>query len=377
VRYIRVVGIIFLFLTISTRVLYAEEQEKKDTQEGKKDTQQEKKDTIQDLLDRIETLEKELQKLEDESKARKSLEVTPEEKTEQEKEVLEAVGREYTLSPKGTLSIDYSLTYSYQPTETFSTQTQVSSAALLLTANSEANHTITHSIYTSYSFLDNLTTSVSLPIVYRYDKLGTSSSLTQTDLGDISPGLAFQAPSSWKWLQLPGDISNSYSIGATLPTGRSPYKINSTTELSTGNGVYQLSLGSSFSKQIDPVVMFWSLGYIHSLPLKNMNYTVQELYTLEKVDTGDQYNLAMGMAYSLSYSTSLNMTFNYIYSKSTTLTYKEITTPQRTGDNVQAAFGVGMGITLTPKSSLAISVAYSLVNEGFSLTARLPFDFAM
>jgi hypothetical protein len=377
VRYIGVIAMIFLFLTISTSVLYADEQENKDTKQEKKETLQEKKETLQDLLDRIETLEKELQKLEDENKARKSLEVTPEEKTQQEKEVLEAVGREYSLSPKGTLSIDYTLSYNYSPTETFSTQAQASSAAILLTANSEANHTITHSIYTSYSFLDNLTTSLTLPIVYRYDKLGTSSSLTQTDLGDISPGLAFQAPSSWKWLQLPGDITNSYSIGATLPTGRSPYKINPNTELSTGNGVYQISLGSSFSKQIDPVVLFWSLGYTHSLPLKNLNYSVQEEYTLEKVDTGDQYSIAMGMAYSLSYSTSLNMTFNYIYYKSTTLTYQGITTPQRTGDSVQAAFGVGMGITITPKSSLAISVAYSLVNEGFSLTARLPFDFAM
>ena len=354
---------IFLFLTVSTSALYADEQEKKDTQ--------------QELLDRIETLEKELLKLEDESKARKTLEVTEEEKTQKEKEVLEAVGREYSLSTKGTLSIDYSLSYSYSPTETYTTQQQATDAALLLNANRQANHTITNSIYTSYSFLDNLTTSLSVPIVYRYDKLGTSSSLTQTDLGDISFGVAFQTPSSWKWLKLPGDISNTYSLGASFPSGRSPYKINPNTELSTGSGTYGLSFGSSFSTQMDPVVLFWSLGYSKTLPLKNLNYLVQETYTLEKVDTGDSYSLSMGMGYALSYATSMNMTFSYSYAKSSTLTYKELTAPKKSGDSVSAAFGVGMGIMMTPKSSISISLGYSLVSAGFSLSARVPFDFAM
>jgi hypothetical protein len=166
---------IFLFLIVSTSALYAEEQEKKDTQ--------------QELLDRIETLEKELKKIEEENKARKSLEVTPVEKTEQGKEVLEAVSREYTLSTKGTLSLDYSIGYAYAPTEAFTIQQQLVDATYSLTANRQANHVITHSIYTSYSILDNLTSSMSIPIVYLYDKMGTTSSLSQTDLGDIGFGL--------------------------------------------------------------------------------------------------------------------------------------------------------------------------------------------
>ena len=73
----------------------------------------------------------------------------------------------------------------------------------------------------------------------------------------------------------------------------------------------------------------------------------------------------------------MNMSFNYSYDKSTTLTYKELTAPQKTGDSVQAMFGVGMGMTVTPKTSISISLAYSLVNAGFSLSARVPFDFVM
>jgi opacity protein-like surface antigen len=354
---------ISVFLTVSTSALFADEQKTQGTQ--------------QELLDRVDTLEKELQKLQDEAKARKSLEVSEEEKTEQGKEVLEAVGREYSLSPKGTLSLDYSFSYAFSPTETFTTQQQAVDAALELTANHQANHTITHSIYTSYSFLDNLTSSMNVPIVYRYDKLGKTSSLTQSDLGDISFGLAFQTPASWKWLRLPGQINNTYSLGCSLPTGRNPYKINPNTELSTGSGTYALSFGSSFSKQLDPVVLFWGLGYSQALPLKDLNYLVQRTYTLEKINSGPTYSFNMGMGYSLSYSVSTNMSFNYSYTKSSTLTYKELTAPTKTGDTVAAMFGAGLGITVTPRTSISVSLGYSLVNAGFSLTARVPFDFVL
>jgi opacity protein-like surface antigen len=355
---------IFLFLIVSTSALYAEEQEKKDTQ--------------QELLDRIETLEKELKKIEDENKARKSLEVTPVEKTEQGKEVLEAVSREYTLSTKGTLSLDYSIGYAYAPTEAFTIQQQLVDATYSLTANRQANHVITHSIYTSYSILDNLTSSMSIPIVYLYDKMGTTSSLSQTDLGDIGFGLGFQAPSSWKWLKLPGDINNTYSLGCSLPTGRSPYKINPKTELSTGSGTYGLSFGSSFNKQVDPVVLFWGVGYSRALPLRNLNY-LQGGYTLERIDPGSSYSFNMGMGYALSYATSMNMSFGYGYAKSSTYTYKNIPAPKKrkTSDGTSGSFGLGMGMAITPQTSLSVSLSYSLLSAGFGLSARLPFNFAL
>jgi hypothetical protein len=355
VRFIHFIGVIFLCLLMSTSSLHAQEQGK-DSQE---------------LLDRIETLEKQLKKMEDETKARKSLEVTEEEKTGQEKEVLEAVGRDYSLSPKGTLSIDYSLSYSYSPSQTIYTADQ------LLRLESEADHTIQHSIYTSYSVLDNLTTSLNVPIVYRYNKLGTDSHLDQTDIGDMGLGLAFQTPPAWTWLKIPGDIRSTYSFGATLPTGRSPYKINPKTELSTGGGLYSLSLGGSFSKQVDPVVLFWNLGYSYPFDRSNLNYLVQQKYTLDKVETGSTFSFGMGMGYSLSYANSLNMSFNYSYQLSSTLKYKELTTPIKTGDRVSATFGVGMGLMVTPKTLMSVSLGYSLASEGFSLSLRVPFDFAI
>ena len=353
---------IVLCLIMSTGSLHAQDQAKQNNQE---------------LIDRIETLEKQLKKLEDEGKARKSLEITEEEKTDKEKDVLEAVGREYTLSQKGTLSLDYSLNYAYSPAEVYTIQDQATQATLELRAKRQADHTVTHSIYTSYSILDNLTSSVSLPIVYRYNKMGTDQQLDQTDLGDISLGTGFQFPSKWTWLQIPGDIRSSYSLGISLPTGRSPYKINPKTELSTGSGNYSLSLGGSFSKQIDPVVLFWSIGYSYPFPLRNLSYRVGDQVTLTDVEPGSSYSFSMGWGYALSYAASMNMSFNYGYSRSASYTYKEYTSKIKPGDSASGSFGVGMGIMVTPKTTASITLSYSLVNAGFSLNTRIPFDFAM
>lgn len=349
-----------LFLICST--VHAQETEKQSTQE---------------LLDRLETLEKQLKKLEDENKTRKSLEVTEEEKIEQEKEVLEAVGREYTLSPKGTLSMDYTLGYSYSPTDEYTVEEEATMATLTVSSQRQANHQIQHTISAGYSLLDSLTTNVSVPVVYRYNKMGTEDELDQTDIGDISAGIYFQTPPRWTWLEMPFGIRNTYSISATFPTGRSPYKVNPKSELSTGGGVYDITVGSSFSKQIDPVVLFGSLGYSYPFPLKDVNLKIQDTVTLDEVESGSSVNASMGFGYALSYANSINMSFSYSYAFSTTLTYKELSKPIESGDSTSAQFSLGMGIMASPKTVVSVSMSYSLVNAGFSLSMRVPFDFVM
>lgn len=350
---VRTTGLILMMIMVLCSQSLAQEEEEKKGQE---------------LLERIETLERQLKKVEEEAKARKGLEVTEEEKAQQEKEVLEAVGREYTLSFKGTFSFDYSLNYTYTPAETLYTAEQY------LQLQRTANHTLTHTLYTSYSIFDNLSTNLSLPVVYRYNRMGTDDQIDETDIGDMSMGVAFQPPSRF---QLPRDISTTFSLACSFPTGRSPYKINPDTELSTGSGYYAASLGASFSKRVDPVILFWSLGYSYPFPLRGLNYRVDDTYTLDKVETGSTMSFGMGMAYSLSYATSINASFSYGYQQSTALTYKEISKTIKTGDGVSASFGMGMGIVITPKTSASISVSFPLTGRGFAISTRIPFDFVI
>ncbi len=323
--------------------------------------------TNQELLDRIETLERQLKKMEEEGKARKSLEVTEEEKVQKEKEVLSAVSREYSLDPRGTLALDYSLAYSYSPSEVIYTTEEA-----LTRLKRESNHSIQHSIYTSYSILDNLTASFNVPILYKYNKTGTDEELDETDIGDISLGMVYQPIKAEA-----GDIRTTFSCNATLPTGRSPFDINPETELSTGNGYYAVSAGTSFSKQVDPVVLFWNIGFTYPFKLDGLNHQVAEGVVLDTVEPGSSVSASLGMGYALSYANSINMSFSYSYKSSTSFKYENISTTYKSGDEVDASFGLGMGINISPKTTVSVSLAYSLTDTGFSLSTRIPFNFVL
>jgi hypothetical protein len=317
----------------------------------------------QELLDRIEELEKRINELTEESRARRKLEITEQEKQEKEKDVLEAVGREYSLDAKRTLSLDYTLSYNYSPAERFTSQLQV---------DKEADHTIRHIISTTYGVLDNLSTSTTIPFVYRYNKVGTDQEIDESDIGDLSAGVSFQP-----WKSKAGEVNKTFSLSVTLPTGRSPYEVNTDTELSTGNGVWSVSMGGSFSQQIDPVVAFWNASYTYNFDAKNINHTVAEGYVLEKVETGNSWDVGAGLAYAMSYKVSVNTSISYSYTYSSDYFYKDAESTLKSGDSVSATLGFGMGWKLNNKTTLSFSLGYGLTSTGFSASVRVPFTFLL
>ncbi len=324
---------------------------------------QEENNENQELVNKIEELEKRLNELTEESRARRKLQITEEEKQEKDKEVLEAVSREYTLDPKHSFSLDYTLSYGYTPSERITNQ---------LIIDRTSDHTIEHTISTSYSVLDNMAISSRFPFVYRYNELGTDEELDETDIGDISLGLAVQPFKSSA-----GKVTTTLNLGATLPTGRSPYKINPETELSTGNGVYSFSATGSFSKQIDPVVAFWNLGYSYIMNAQGLDHQVAENIILEKVEQGDKISLGAGLAYALSYKVSVNASFSYSYTKSSSYFYKNVSQPFKSGDQTSATMSLGMGWSVSQMTTLSFSAGYSLTGSGFTFTFRAPFNFIL
>jgi len=317
----------------------------------------------QELLDRIDELEKRLRRLDDESKARKKLEITEEERLQREKEVLDTVGSEYMLDPQRTLSIDYSFNYAYQPSELLTKDDA-------FTLDRNVDHTMTHTIGVGYSVLDNLSASMSLPFVYRYNRVGTEDELDETDIGDMSFGVGIEP-----WKTDESAIRTTFSFSAGLPTGRSRFKINPEHELSTGSGVYSVGASANFSKQVDPVVLFWKVGYSHAFPLDNLDYRVAEGVTLEEYNPGDSISIGGGLAWAMSYVVSINMSFSYGYSLSSKYTYNTYT--QESGDSAGASFGLGMGYRISPKTTLSFSLGYGLTGSGFSLGFRAPFSFVL
>lgn len=317
----------------------------------------------QELLDRIEELEKRINEMSEESRARRKLEITEQEKQEKEKEVLEAVSREYSLNPRHSLGLDYALTYSYTPSEKFYFNP--------LMVEREIDHSIEHSVSISYSILDNLAFNTTLPFVYRYDKVGTDKELDETDLGDISAGITVQPVKSGE-----GDIRSTVSFAVNLPSGRSPYEINPETELSTGSGLYAFSLSGNFSRQIDPVVAFWNIGYTHRMTKTGLDYKYAENVILEKVDPGDTASFGAGLGYALSYKVSVNASFSYSYNFSTGYHY-EFRPTQKSGDSASASVSFGMGWKVSNKTTLSFGLRYGLTGSGFELSFRVPFTFVL
>lgn len=317
-----------------------------------------------ELLNKIEELEGKLNKLTEETSARKKLEITEEEKQEQEKQVLEAVGDEYTTEAKHTLSINYSFSYTYNPAEAIETNP--------LAVQDVADHTMTHTISTGYAILDNLSVSASVPFLYRYHKMGTTDQKETTDIGDISFGLGFQ-PFKTK----PGGVSSSFGISTRLPTGRSPYKMNADTEISTGSGSYGYGVSGNFSRQIDPVVVFWNLGYSHTFPITDIEHYVQSDYILEKVTPGDSYSLGGGIAYAMSYKVSVNFGFSYSYARGSTYEYRNASADVKTADTISTSLSFGLGWRVSNKTTLSFGLGYGLTGSGFGITFRFPFSYVL
>ena len=248
------------------------------------------KDTVtdkpKDVNQKIEDLQKQVDTLRDLGRAREKITVgTDEDKAEQEKAVLTAAGREYTMMQPGKFELQYGLQYSY-----------VSSIELLSLTSfvPRVNNTITNAIDVQYGLLKNVTVGIHVPYVYLYDKTGSATAKDTTDMGDISLNMSYQPfKSGGDW------PTTTVTMGATLPTGRSPYEINRDTDLPTGGGLYSFSLGVNMSKSIDPAMAFGSIGCGYSLERDGLSENNNGAL-LVGVKPGMSYSAAIGLAYSIS-----------------------------------------------------------------------------
>jgi hypothetical protein len=129
------------------------------------------KDTVtdkpKDINQKLEDLQKQVDILRDLGRAREKITIgTDEDKAEQEKAVLTAAGREYTMMQQGKVELQYGLQYAY-----------VSSSEILSATSivPRVNNTLTNSIDVQYGLLKNIAAGVHVPYVYLYDKTGSAA----------------------------------------------------------------------------------------------------------------------------------------------------------------------------------------------------------
>ena len=324
------------------------------------------KDTVtdkpKDINQKIEDLQKQVDVLRDLGRAREKITVgTDEDKAEQEKAVLTAAGREYTMMEPGKIEMQYGLSYSYSSSSEIVSSTKI---------EPRANHSITNAIDVQYGLLKNVAVGVHIPYIYLYDKTGSATAKKTSDMGDMSLNLSYQPFKSG------GDWPNTtISMGANLPTGRSPYSINRDTDLSTGSGLYGVSLGVNMSKAIDPAMVFGSIGLSHSFKRDNLSENMNGAM-LEGVEPGTGYSAAIGLAYAISYALSMNVSFNYGYSSTTVYTFSNAA-DSRSPASSSGSLGIGIGWRVSSLTTLSLGLSIGLTNNDgdFGFSTRVPFSF--
>lgn len=317
----------------------------------------------QSIEQEVRELREEIQKIRNENEARKKLEIPEEEKGKTIDDILSAVGRQYSLLKKGTIGLSYTFNYSYYSGDAINEAT---------TVERRYNHNFTNTITTEYALFNNLTISANFPFVYKYNRVGTASSQDATDFGDISVGISTE-PILWKNKSWPTTI---LSLGASFPTGSSPYKIDLNHSLATGSGYYGANCGISLSKVIDPLVAFGNLSYSYGFPIESLHQYWSKSSWLTRMEPGSSIGAAFGFGYALSYEASLNMGIQLSYAFNNKYTINDSATYEN-GTSLSSALNIGTGWRISPARSIYVSVGIGLtVNDpDVSLSIKLPFEF--
>jgi len=325
------------------------------------------------IEDEIKELKKEIKKLRGENEARKKLEAPAEEKSQSVEDILSAAGRQYSLLRKGTVGLSYTFGYSYFSGDAIDETTVVLR---------RVNHNLNNTIAVEYALLNNLTLSSNIPFIYKYNKVGTTESLSATDLGDINLGIA------WQPFKAGGSIpATIVSFGVSLPTGSSPYEVNLENELSTGSGYYGVSVGVSLSKVVDPLVAFGNLSYSYGILETGLSQIIYEDPTnpaskiyLTEIKPGGSLGFAFGFGYALSYQASMNLSAQFGYSFGSEYTNESTTggsSTSKTGSSLSSSFNVGTGWRITAARSIYASLGIGLTSNDsdVSLSLKFPFEF--
>lgn len=300
------------------------------------------------------------------------------------KEALSAVDKNYSLIKRGTLSFNYAYSFTYSSTESLelSDTPDTSSGKRYVTDISrDSRYTHRSNLSADYGVLNNLTLGVNVPVVSAHRDGGSSKdSITDTSVGDVSLDMRWQP-----WETRLGKVNTTFGASASLPTGVSPYKIDTENTVSTGSGTYGFGLSASFSKVIDPVIAYGGISLGHSLAIENLSQQ-RGSQVLVKVEPQPSISYSMGIGYALSYGVSLNMGFSHSFAQKTKLYYSDDVVTLAKGSLLEqeligghaAMANASVGFRVSPGSVLSVNLGVGLTRESpdFTVGLSMPFSFS-
>lgn len=290
-----------------------------------------------------------------------------EDSSKQLEEVFQAAETSYSLQKKGTHSLNYSFDYSYTGDQRLDLAISDGSVRNLDVVPS-ATHNFTNAFSYDYGLLDNLTIGTRVPLVVKYD---TQDELNIYDFGDISLTARWQP-----FAYVPGKMSTTMFGTFTSKTGVSPYEIDIDEQLSTGSGYYSVAGGVSFSKVLDPVVVFGSTSATYNLPETDLQQ-VRGGRVLQELEPGFGLSGSAGFAYSLSYDISLSISAQLSYSDQTILSFSD-GSQAVAQDQMSGFLSMSLGTRVSDTTIVNTSLGIGLTEDApdFSLGVSLPIRFS-
>jgi hypothetical protein len=284
------------------------------------------------------------------------------------KQTLTAADKQYSLIKTGAISMVYDMSYAYTGVQQINAKFTDSTLTLFNIENTRA-HTVTNSLSIDYGWRDNVTANVVLPLVSKYTQ-STSFAGFSHGMGDVQVG------ARWQPFEMRRDApSFTTSVAVRLPTGRSPYRTIATENISTGSGTAGLTLGMNASKIFDPIALFGSTSFGLSLPAKHLNQ-VRDSLILRSVAPGPSIGIGGGFAYALSYDVSTTMSFQETVSFPSRLEFAD-GTHSRTGLQTSGMFNMGLGVRMSPLTTVNLSVGIGLTADSpdFTFGVNLPLNY--
>lgn len=296
------------------------------------------------------------------------------------KQTLTAVDKQYSLIKRGDLRVTYDLNYTYIGQEKINAAFDHDLGTLtLFNIENDSSHIITNTLSADYGLRDNLTGSVSLPLVSKYSQNSQNSNGDQLShsIGDLGLG------ARWQMFEIQrGQPSMTFTTNLRLPTGRSPFKVDAKKGLATGAGVTSASVGINVNHIVDPVALFGSLSITGSLPAKHLSQLRGDVGgdRLQEVAPGMGVGFGIGFAYALSYGISTSFSLQETISAGTKLTYVDANGNRKTGKTNTQTSGVltlGLGYRVSPKTTVNVTVGIGLTNDSPNLSVGLnmPLSF--
>lgn len=284
------------------------------------------------------------------------------------KQTLTAVDKQYSLIKRGTIAANYELNYSYVGQERINAD--ISTGQLtLFEINNDSAHQITNTISVDYGVRDNLTASVSLPLVSKYSENPAFDGFSHS-LGDIGVGARFQPFEAKR-----GRPNLTVTSNLRLPTGKSPFKVDANQNLATGSGVPSLTAGVNVNHIVDPVALFGSFNFTYSGAAKDLAQ-IRGTRVLTRVEPGPSIGFGLGFAYALSYGISTSISIQESVSRGTKLYFRDGGSA-KTKTQTSGMLNLGIGYRVSPKTTLNITAGIGLTNDSpdFTLGISMPLSF--